>query len=69
MPKHGINVEDPNPPFSQKRNLLQVEEARAVGAHLRLCLEHVVAEVFGQERGAATAASDAGAEGASGQAW
>ena len=26
------------------------EEARAVGAHLKLGLEHVVAEVFGQSR-------------------
>ncbi|PUU80394.1 hypothetical protein B9Z19DRAFT_1063482 [Tuber borchii] len=45
MPKHGIDVEDPNPPFYEKRNPLQVEhtpeEARAVGAHLRLCLKHV----------------------------
>ncbi|KAG0128914.1 hypothetical protein HOY82DRAFT_20383 [Tuber indicum] len=69
MPKHGINVMDPNPPFHEKRNPLQVEhtaeEVRAVGAHLKLCLEHVVAEVFGQARVAAIAASGAGAEGVS----
>ena len=41
------------------------EEVRAVGAHLKLGLEHVVAEVFGQARAAAAAAGDAGAEGAS----
>jgi len=59
MPKHGINVEDPNPPFHEKRNPLQVEhtpeEARAVGADLKLCLEHVVGDLFGQARAAATA--------------
>ena len=38
---------------------------RAVGAHLKLGLEHVVAEVFGQAGVAAAAAGDAGAEGAS----
>jgi len=43
------------------------EEARAVDAHLRLCLEHVVGELFGQARVAVTAAGDAGAEGASGE--
>ncbi|PUU80396.1 hypothetical protein B9Z19DRAFT_1123648 [Tuber borchii] len=69
MPRHGIDVEDPNPPFYEMRNPLQVEhtpeEARAIGAHLRLCLEHVGPEEFGQARAAAAAAGDAGIEGAS----
>ena len=49
MPKHGNIVEDPNPPFHEKRNRQQVEhmpdEPRAVSAQLKLCLEHVIAEV------------------------
>ena len=69
MPKHGINVEDPNPPFHEKRNPLQLdhtpEEARAVGAHLKFCLEHVVAEVFGHARAAAAATGSADVEGES----
>ncbi|PUU80765.1 hypothetical protein B9Z19DRAFT_1100098 [Tuber borchii] len=55
MPRHGIDVEDPNPPFYEMRNLLQVEhtpdEAQAVGVHLRLCPEHINLEEFGGERG------------------
>ena len=42
-----------------------LEEVRAVGAHLKLGMEHGVAEVFGQARAAVAAAGDAGAEGAS----
>ena len=42
------------------------EEARAVCAHVRLCQELVVSELFGQARVAATAAGNAGVEGASG---
>jgi len=41
------------------------EEERAVDAHSKLDLGHVVAVVFGQARAAATGAGDAGAEGAS----
>ncbi|KAE8444421.1 hypothetical protein EG329_000512 [Mollisiaceae sp. DMI_Dod_QoI] len=60
LPKHGMKVEDPNPPTHPKRNPLQeehkIEEAEAIAAHLKRSLELVVVEIFTRAKQAALAA-------------
>jgi len=61
LPRHAIEVEDPNPPFHAARNPLQEghhspAEAEAVGAHLKRSLELMVVEIFTRARDAAAAA-------------
>jgi len=60
IPKHDIDVEDPNPTFDAARNPLQEghspEETEAIAAHLKRSLEDVVVTIFN----AAKQASDAG---------
>ena len=60
IPKHDINVEDPNPPHHAARNPLQdthtADEVEAIAAHLKRSLEDVVVAIFS----AAKTASDAG---------
>ncbi|RDA91131.1 hypothetical protein CP533_0462 [Ophiocordyceps camponoti-saundersi (nom. inval.)] len=51
LPRHNLAVEDSTPPFHPDRNPLQEQhhspaEAEAVGAHLKLSLENMVAGVF-----------------------
>lgn len=58
LPKHGITVEDPNPPFHAERNPLQEghhseAEAEAIGAHLKRSLELMVVEIFTRAKEAA----------------
>ncbi|KAH9908141.1 phenylalanyl-tRNA synthetase [Xylariomycetidae sp. FL2044] len=58
LPKHGVKVEDPNPPFHPERNPHQdgyysPAEAEAVGAHLKRSLELMVIEIFARARAAA----------------
>ncbi|KAK4189939.1 putative mitochondrial phenylalanyl-tRNA synthetase precursor [Podospora australis] len=54
LPKHDMNVEDPNPAFHAERNPLQErhkeEEAAAVAAHLKKSLELMVYEIFTRVR-------------------
>ncbi|KAI9712757.1 MAG: hypothetical protein M1820_001379 [Bogoriella megaspora] len=61
LPKHDIEVDDPNPPTHPERNPLQgfhkTEEAEAVAAHLKRSLENVVVEIFEQARRAAAVAA------------
>lgn len=64
LPKHDIEVEDPNPSFHPERNPLQTEhhspaEAEAIGAHLKRSLEAMVVEIFTRAKIAA-AKSDPG---------
>ncbi|TPX13148.1 uncharacterized protein E0L32_006348 [Thyridium curvatum] len=61
LPKHDIQVEDPNPPFHPERNPLQSEhhspaEAEAIAAHLKRSLELVVVEIFSRAKAAAVKA-------------
>jgi phenylalanyl-tRNA synthetase alpha chain len=58
LPKHSLEVEDPNPPFHPERNPLQdghhsAEEAEAIGAHLKRSLENMVVEIFSRASRAA----------------
>ncbi|CAJ2511619.1 Uu.00g072440.m01.CDS01 [Anthostomella pinea] len=58
LPKHHIEVQDPNPPFHQERNPLQeghhsAAEAEAVAAHLKKSLELMVVEIFTRAKAAA----------------
>ncbi|OJD31937.1 phenylalanyl-trna synthetase [Diplodia corticola] len=57
LPKHDINVEDPNPTTHPARNPLQPEHdaapVDAVATHLKRSLENVVVEIFAQARKAA----------------
>jgi len=50
LPRHDLEVEDPNPTIHPDRNPLQkyhsVEEVEAIAAHLKRSLEGVVAELF-----------------------
>ncbi|KAF2839521.1 phenylalanyl-tRNA synthetase [Patellaria atrata CBS 101060] len=51
LPKHDIDVEDPNPTIHPERNPLQrahhsPEEVEAIAAHLKRSLELVVVEIF-----------------------
>lgn len=54
LPRHGVVIEDLNPPFHSERNPLQeshsAEEATAIAAHLKRSLENVVVEVFGRAK-------------------
>ncbi|KAF2256965.1 phenylalanyl-tRNA synthetase mitochondrial precursor [Trematosphaeria pertusa] len=60
IPKHNIEVADPNPTIHPERNPLQAthsaEEVEAIAAHLKRSLEDVVVAIFN----AAKTASDAG---------
>ena len=66
LPKHDLDVEDPNPTIHSERNPLQVEhhtaeEAEAIAAHLKKSLEGVVVELFSRAKNAAVAAGNADA--------
>ena len=63
LPKHDLEVEDPNPTIHPERNPRQdkhhkVEEVEAIAAHLKRSLENVVVEIFSKARQAAIAAGD-----------
>lgn len=65
LPKHNLEVEDPNPTIHSKRNPLQAkyhspEEVEAIAAHLKRTLEDVVVQLFSRARKAAVAADHAG---------
>ncbi|KAI1102289.1 phenylalanyl-tRNA synthetase [Jackrogersella minutella] len=58
LPKHNIEVQDPNPPFHEERNPRQAEhhspaEAEAIAAHLKRSLELMVVEIFTRAKAAA----------------
>lgn len=57
LPKHNVQVEDPNPPFHEERNPLQdchsAAEAQAIGEHLKRSLECMVIDIFSRARTAA----------------
>lgn len=57
LPKHDVQVEDPNPPFHEERNPLQdchsAAEAQAIGEHLKRSLECMVIDIFSRARTAA----------------
>ncbi|KAI0906466.1 phenylalanyl-tRNA synthetase mitochondrial precursor [Ustulina deusta] len=58
LPKHNIEVQDPNPPFHHERNPLQeghhsAPEAEAIAAHLKRSLELMVVEIFTRAKAAA----------------
>ncbi|KAI1288289.1 phenylalanyl-tRNA synthetase mitochondrial precursor [Xylaria venustula] len=58
LPKHNIEVQDPNPPFHHFRNPLQdghhsAAEAEAIVAHLKRSLELMVVEIFTRAKTAA----------------
>ncbi|KAI1637089.1 phenylalanyl-tRNA synthetase [Biscogniauxia mediterranea] len=58
LPKHDIEVQDPNPPFHPQRNPLQADhhspaEAEAIAAHLKRSLELMVVEIFTHAKAAA----------------
>ena len=61
LPTHEMKVEDPNPPTHVERNPLQtehsIEEAEAIGAHLKRSLELVVVEIFSRAKKAALKAN------------
>ena len=66
LPKHDLDVEDPNPTIHSERNPLQVEhhtaeEAEAIAAHLKKSLEGVVVELFSRAKNAAVTAGNADA--------
>jgi phenylalanyl-tRNA synthetase alpha chain len=50
LPKHSIEVEDPNPTIHAERNPLQdshsAEEVEAIAAHLKRSVENVVIDIF-----------------------
>ncbi|KAH6608084.1 hypothetical protein Trco_004397 [Trichoderma cornu-damae] len=59
LPKHGVAVEDPNPPTHPERNPLQeahhsAAEAEALARHLKRSLENTVVDIFTRARAAAT---------------
>ncbi|ERS96377.1 phenylalanine-tRNA ligase [Sporothrix schenckii ATCC 58251] len=60
LPRHGIAVEDPDPPFHDERNPRQAQhspsEVEALGRHLKRSLELMVVEVFTRAKKAAVAA-------------
>ena len=61
LPKHALEVEDPNPTMHPERNPLQVEhhspqEVEAIAAHLKRTLEGVVEGLFTRAQQAAIAA-------------
>lgn len=58
LPKHSVEVQDPNPPFHHERNPLQEghhspSEAEAIAAHLKRSLELMVVEIFTRAKAAA----------------
>ena len=58
LPRHGVVVEDPNPPWHSERNPVQeghhsAAEAEAVGAHLKRSLENMVVDIFSRAKAAA----------------
>ncbi|KAI0831634.1 phenylalanyl-tRNA synthetase mitochondrial precursor [Hypoxylon sp. FL0890] len=58
LPKHDIEVQDPNPPFHEERNPRQADhhspaEAEALAAHLKRSLELMVVEIFSRAKAAA----------------
>ena len=58
LPKHDLEIEDPNPTVHPRRNPLQakyhtLEEVEAVAAHLKKTLEIVVIDLFSRARKAA----------------
>ncbi|KAI5928042.1 phenylalanyl-tRNA synthetase mitochondrial precursor [Camillea tinctor] len=58
LPKHDIEVQDPNPPFHPKKNPLQEahhspSEAKAIAAHLKRSLELMVVQIFTRAQAAA----------------
>ncbi|KAI0449619.1 phenylalanyl-tRNA synthetase mitochondrial precursor [Xylaria acuta] len=58
LPKHNVEVQDPNPPFHHERNPLQeghhsAAEAEAIAAHLKRSLELMVVEIFTRAQAAA----------------
>lgn len=59
MPKHHLQVDDPNPTVHPERNPLQkwhdIAEVEAVAAHLKRSLEGVVIELFSKAKQAALA--------------
>ncbi|KLU81566.1 phenylalanyl-tRNA synthetase [Magnaporthiopsis poae ATCC 64411] len=61
LPAHGVEVDDPNPPFHAERNPLQEPhhspaEVEAIAAHLKRSLELMVVDIFTRARSAAAAA-------------
>ena len=63
IPKHSVDVEDPNPTVHRDRNPLQeghsAAEVEAIAAHLKRSLEDVVVTIFNAARSAATASGGA----------
>ncbi|KAI1433179.1 phenylalanyl-tRNA synthetase mitochondrial precursor [Xylaria sp. CBS 124048] len=62
LPKHDVEVHDPNPPFHSERNPLQeghhsAEEVEAISAHLKRSLELMVVEIFTRAKKAAQMAT------------
>ncbi|KAF1989041.1 phenylalanyl-tRNA synthetase [Aulographum hederae CBS 113979] len=62
LPKHNVEVSDPNPTIIPESNPLQAEyhsidEVEAASAHLKRSLENVVVEIFTQARRAAIIAA------------
>lgn len=58
LPKHGVEVEDPNPPNHPETNPLQeghhtAAEAEAIGKHLKRSLENMVVDIFLRAKAAA----------------
>jgi phenylalanyl-tRNA synthetase alpha chain len=67
LPKHDLEVEDPNPTIHPERNPLQAEhhspeEVEAIAAHLKKSLEGVVVELFSRAKKAAIAAGNTNAD-------
>lgn len=65
LPKHTVEVQDPNPPYHPERNPLQAAhhspaEAEAVAAHLKRSLELAVVEIFTRAQAAARRADPDG---------
>jgi phenylalanyl-tRNA synthetase alpha chain len=62
LPKHDIEVSDPNPTIHAERNPLQsthtAEEVEAMATHLKRSLENVVVEIFAQAKQAAITQDD-----------
>ncbi len=60
LPRHAVEVDDPNPPFHAERNPLQdgysPAEAAALAAHLKRSLELMVVDIFTRAKVAAAAA-------------
>lgn len=61
IPKHHVQVEDPNPTMHAERNPLQEghneDETEAIAAHLKRSLENVVVAIFNTAKAASDAAS------------